>query len=72
MLEFKKELSVVAERNRTNEGEIARLNSIISQKIQEISALKDKVAQYERFMREFKTQEQKFREEFIIHERLMN
>jgi hypothetical protein len=35
-----------------------------------LSALKDKVSQYEKYMKEFRTQEQKFKEEFVINERI--
>jgi chromosome segregation ATPase len=46
MLQLKKELAALADKNRTSEEEINKLSSSLSHKIQELSALRERVGQY--------------------------
>lgn len=44
--QLKKELSLLTEKNRANEEEISKLSSSLSHKIQELSAVRERVGQY--------------------------
>lgn len=63
---------MLAQKNKAAEEEISRLSLVLGQKAQEIAALKEKVGHYERFMREFRNQEHKFKEEVLLGERAIN
>ena len=57
--------------NSTDMGRLLEELSRLGEKVRELNTTKEKLVQYEKYVREFMVAEEKFKEEFKLRERLM-